>query len=70
MVGLLLFVPTIYWVHLKVPRLRPVVGFMALVPFVIPPIILVVGLLKFFKDTCMRPSGFSASPTCSSSART
>ena len=53
-VGLLLFVPTIYWVHLKVPRLRPVVGFMALVPFVIPPIILVVGLLKFFKDTPAR----------------
>ena len=54
-IGLLLFVPTIYWVHLKVPRLRPVVGFMALVPFVIPPIILVVGLLKFFKDTLHAP---------------
>ena len=61
-VGLLLFVPTIYWVHLKLPRLRPVVGFMALVPFVIPPIILVVGLLKFYKDTLHAPFWFLGKP--------
>ncbi len=61
-VGLLLFVPTIYWVHLKLPRLRPVVGFMALVPFVIPPIILVVGLLKFYKDTLHMPFWFLGKP--------
>src|SRR4051794_21758019 len=61
-VGLILFVPTIYWVHLKVPRLRPIVGFMALVPFVIPPIILVVGLLKFFKDTLHAPFWFLGKP--------
>ncbi len=61
-VGLLLFVPTIYWVHLKLPRLRPVVGFMALVPFVIPPIILVVGLLKFYKDTMHAPFWFLGKP--------
>ena len=34
-ISLLLFVPTIYWVHLKLPRLRPVLGFMALIPFVV-----------------------------------
>jgi putative spermidine/putrescine transport system permease protein len=61
-VGLLLFVPTIYWVHLKVPRFRPLIGFMALVPFVIPPIILVVGLLKFFKDTLHMPFWFLGKP--------
>ena len=61
-IGLLLFVPTIYWVHLKLPRLRPVVGFMALVPFVVPPIILVVGLLKFFKDTLHAPFWFLGKP--------
>jgi len=49
-VSLLLFVPTIYWVHLKLPRLRPVISFLALVPFVVPPIILVVGLLDFYRD--------------------
>ncbi len=61
-IGLLLFVPTIYWVHLKLPRLRPLIGFMALVPFVIPPIILVVGLLKFYKDTLHAPFWFLGKP--------
>ena len=61
-VGLLLFVPTLYWVHLKLPRLRPVIGFMALVPFVVPPIILVVGLLQFFKQDLHMPFWFLAKP--------
>ena len=34
-ISLALFVPTVYWVHLKLPRMRPVLGFMALIPFVI-----------------------------------
>jgi putative spermidine/putrescine transport system permease protein len=58
-ISLLLFVPTVYWVHLKLPRLRPVLGFMALVPFVIPPIILVVGLLDLYKGA---PSWFYDKP--------
>jgi putative spermidine/putrescine transport system permease protein len=61
-VGLLLFVPTLYWVHLKLPRLRSVIGFIALVPFVIPPIILVVGLLHFFKDDLHAPFWFLGKP--------
>jgi putative spermidine/putrescine transport system permease protein len=58
-ISLLLFVPTIYWVHLKVPKLRPVIAFLALIPFVVPPIVMVVGLLRFFKGT---PSWFYAKP--------
>jgi putative spermidine/putrescine transport system permease protein len=58
-ISLCLFVPTIYWVHLKVPKLRPVIAFMALVPFVVPPIVMVVGLLKTFKGT---PHWFYAEP--------
>jgi putative spermidine/putrescine transport system permease protein len=50
-ISLALFVPTIYLVHLRFPRLRPVLAFMALVPFVVPPIVMVVGLLKTFKWT-------------------
>ena len=50
-ISLILFVPTIYWVHLKVPRLRPVIAFMALVPFVVPPIVMVVGLLRVFQGS-------------------
>ena len=58
-ISLAIFVPTIYWVHLKVPKLRPVIAFLALIPFVVPPIVMVVGLLKFFKGT---PSWFYAQP--------
>ena len=63
-IALLLFVPTIYWVHLKVPRLRPVIAFLALIPFVVPPIVMVVGLLRVFKGTpdwfYQEPWGFLA----------
>jgi putative spermidine/putrescine transport system permease protein len=58
-ISLILFVPTIYWVHLKLPRLRPVISFLALVPFVVPPIILVVGLLDFYRGS---PLWFYAEP--------
>ena len=58
-ISLALFVPTVYWVHLKVPKLRPVLAGMALVPFVVPPIVLVVGLLSVYKGT---PSWFYAQP--------
>ena len=61
---LLLLVPTVYWVHLKVPRLRPLIGFLALVPFVVAPIILVVGLLEVYRGTPQwfygQPYGFLA----------
>ena len=46
-----LFVPTVYWVHLKLPKLRPVMAFCALMPFVVPPIVLVVGLLNLFRGS-------------------
>jgi putative spermidine/putrescine transport system permease protein len=57
--SLAILVPTVYWVHLKLPRLRPVIGFLALIPFVVPPIVLVVGLLDVFKGT---PDWFYAKP--------
>jgi len=47
-VSISLLLPTAYWVRLKVPRARPVVEFITLLPFVIPPIILVFGLLQTF----------------------
>ena len=45
-VGLLL--PTAFWVRLRVPRARPFVEFVTLLPFVIPPIVLVFGLISTF----------------------
>ncbi len=49
--ALVLLVPTAYWVHLKLPRLRSVVELMTVLPFVVPPIVLVVGLLRGFRWT-------------------
>jgi putative spermidine/putrescine transport system permease protein len=63
-ISLLIFVPTIYLVHLKLPRLRPVIAFLALIPFIVPPIVMVVGLLRTFKGTpdwfYQKPYGFLA----------
>jgi putative spermidine/putrescine transport system permease protein len=50
-ISLVLFVPTVYWVHLRLPRVRPVMAFLALLPFVIPPIVLVVGLLNVYRSS-------------------
>ena len=47
-VSLLIIVPTAYWVRLRLPRLRPYVEFVTLLPFVIPPLILVFGLLRAY----------------------
>lgn len=58
-ISLVLLVPTLYWVHLKLPRLRPVLAFMALIPFVVPAIVLVVGLLDFWDWS---PRWFYAEP--------
>jgi putative spermidine/putrescine transport system permease protein len=61
-ISLLLFVPTAYWVHLKLPRVRPVVEFLSILPFVVPPIILVVGLLKLYNGTVHAPIWFLSKP--------
>ena len=49
-VSMLLIVPTAYWVRLRLPRLRPLVEFVTLMPFVIPPVILVFGLIRSFSS--------------------
>lgn len=43
-----LLVPTAYWVRLRIPRARPFVEFVTLMPFVIPPIVLVFGLISTY----------------------
>jgi putative spermidine/putrescine transport system permease protein len=63
-ISLVLLVPTAYWVHLKLPRLRPYVEFLTILPFVVPPIILVVGLLKFYNGTIRAPLWYLEKPHC------
>jgi len=47
-VSIALLVPTAYWVRLRMPRARPIVEFITLLPFVVPPIVLVFGLISTF----------------------
>ncbi|MFZ1042427.1 MAG: ABC transporter permease subunit [Anaerolineales bacterium] len=47
-VGILIFVPTAYWVRLRVPQFRTSVEFITLLPFVIPAIVFVFGLVRTF----------------------
>ena len=47
-VSTVLIVPTAYWVRLRLPGLRPYIEFITLLPFVVPPIILVFGLLRTY----------------------
>lgn len=47
-ISLLIIVPTVYWVTLQLPRLRPVIEFITLLPFVIPAVVLVFGLIRLY----------------------
>ncbi|MBI5029020.1 MAG: ABC transporter permease [Chloroflexi bacterium] len=53
--GVLLFVPTAYWIQLKIPGIRPIVEFITLLPLVIPAIILVYGLIRTFNSSSLIP---------------
>jgi putative spermidine/putrescine transport system permease protein len=57
---MVLMVPTVYWVHLRLPRLRPAVEMITVLPLVTPPIVLVVGLFDVFRGRA--PSWFIDSP--------
>lgn len=54
-VGVLLVVPTAYWVNLRLPRLRPVIEFITLLPLVIPAIVLVFGYLRIYNSESWLP---------------
>lgn len=54
-VGVILVVPTAYWIQLRLPRLRPVVEFITLLPLVIPAIVLVFGYLRIYSSTSLLP---------------
>jgi len=46
--SVILIVPTAYWIRLRVPEARRIVEFITLMPFVIPAIILVFGLIRVY----------------------
>ena len=49
-VGILIFVPTAYWVRLRVPQFRAPIEFIALLPFVVPAIVYVFGLVRTYSQ--------------------
>ncbi len=46
--SLLIVVPTAYWVTLRLPKLRPIIEFITLLPFVIPAVVLVFGIILLY----------------------
>src|SRR5256885_6079907 len=44
--AIVLVTPTAYWVQLRIPRARPLLEFLSLVPFAVPAIVLAVGFLQ------------------------
>ncbi|NUM45484.1 MAG: ABC transporter permease subunit [Anaerolineales bacterium] len=46
----ILIVPTAYWIRLRVPEARRIVEFITLLPFVVPAIILVFGLIGVYSS--------------------
>ena len=49
-VGILLLVPTAFVIRLRVPKARAPVEFITLLPFVIPPIVYVFGLVRTYSQ--------------------
>ena len=49
-VGILIFVPTAYLVRLRLPQFRTAIEFITLLPFVIPAIVYVFGLVRTFSQ--------------------
>lgn len=53
--GMLLVVPTAYWVRLRVPQVRPLIEFITLMPLVIPAIVIVFGYLRLYNSSSWLP---------------
>lgn len=58
--GILLVVPTAYWVRLKLPQARPVIEFVTLLPLVIPAIVIVFGYIRLYNTSSVLPLTGSA----------
>jgi len=46
--SMLLIIPTAYWVHLKLRKIKPVIEFITLMPFVVPAVVLAFGLIRLY----------------------
>jgi len=55
LMNIILIVPTAYWIRLRVPEARRLVEFLTLLPFVVPAIILVFGLIGVYSAPIQVP---------------
>lgn len=62
-VGVLVIVPTAYYVRLRVPALRPIIEFITLLPLIIPAIVLVYGYIRLYSSSSWLPLTNSATGT-------
>ncbi|MCJ7734646.1 MAG: ABC transporter permease [Anaerolineales bacterium] len=46
--SILIIVPTAYWVHLRVPKARPLLDIVSTLPFAIPGVVLSLGLIRLY----------------------
>jgi putative spermidine/putrescine transport system permease protein len=53
---LVLMVPTVIWVHLRLPKVRRIMETITILPIVIPPVVLILGVLQ------VSPAGLKSSP--------
>ena len=61
--GMLIVLPTAYWVRLKLPRMIPFVEFITLLPLIIPAIVIVFGYLRLYNSSSWIPFTGSARGT-------
>lgn len=54
-ISIILIVPTAYWIRLRLPEARRIVEFITLMPFVVPAIILVFGLIRIYSSPVTVP---------------
>lgn len=53
--GVAIVAPTAFWIRLKLPKLRPLVEFLTLLPLVIPPIVIGFGYIRLYDTSSFLP---------------
>ena len=55
-VSAVLLVPTVYWVQMRLPNLRPIIEIITLLPLIVPPVVVVFGLIRSYNRTPLTDS--------------
>ena len=61
-ISLALVIPAAFWVNLRAPGLRNLLGLLSVLSFVVPPIVLVGGLSALFRGPVLGPEWFVGTP--------